>query len=217
MFDYSKIPDIALEDIVTDVNKKIFKRMPKTLADFCRGVESDEMFYSHHSSFGTYTITLQKFHKQIYNYLECLEAVEYSVEDSLHNACINSPLGITYIGRFEKKLGESWKIGDIPKLYRFELGRLWLPPHQEAKVTQNGKVPESVAEILRSYVAYVIKCKDKDFEELQKELIILANAGVIDAKFYDQIAGEINKTPEQKQQVLNEVQARQEVRQNQKQ
>ena len=208
MFDYSKIPEVALEDIVQDVNKKIFKRMPKTLAEFCRGVESDEMFYSHHSNFGTYTKTLQSFHKQIYGFLECLDAVEYSIEDSLHNACINSPLGITYIGRFEKNLGESWKIKDIPKLYRFELGRLWLPPHQEAKVTQKGKVPESVAEILRKYISYVIKCKDKDFDELQKELIILANAGVIDIKFYDKVASEINKTTEQKQQIINNVEAR---------
>lgn len=217
MFDYSKIPDIELEDIVTDVNKKIFKRMPKTLAEFCSGVESDEMFYSHHTSFGTYTRTLQNFHKQIYNFLECLGAVEYSIEDSLHNACINSPLGITYIGRFDKKLGESWKIKDISKLYRFELGRLWLPPHQEAKVTQNGRVPESVAEILRKYIAYVIKCKDKDFDELQKELIILANAGVIDTKFYDKVASEINKTAEQKQQIISLVETRKEAIQNQKQ
>lgn len=217
MFDYSKIPDIELEDIVSDVNKKIFKRMPKTLAEFCRGVESDERFYSHHSSFGTYTKTLQKFHKQVYNYLEALGAVEYSIEDSLQNACINSPLGITYIGRFEKGLDESWKIKDIPMLYRFELGRLWLPPHHEAKVTQNGKVPESVAEILRGYIAYTIKCKDKNFDELQKELIILANAGVIDTKFYDKIAAEMNKSPEQKQQTIAQAESRKNLRQNQKQ
>ena len=70
MFDYSKIPDITLEDIVTDVNKKVFKRMPKTLAEFCGGVESDEKFYSHHSSFGTYTKTLQKFHDSISELLQ---------------------------------------------------------------------------------------------------------------------------------------------------
>lgn len=217
MFDYSKIPDIELEDIAQDVNKKIFKRMPKKLVEFCRGVESDDKFYSHHTNFGTYTKTLQSFHKQIYNYLEALGAVEYTIETSLQNACINSPLGITYIGRFQKGIDDTWKIKDIPMLYRFELGRLWLPAHHEAKVTQYGKVPESVAEILRGYIKYALKCGDKDFDELQKELIILANAGVIDTKFYDQIAGEINKTPEQKQQILNEVQARQEVRQNQKQ
>ncbi len=217
MFNYSKIPDIMLEDIVDGVNKKIFKRMPKTLIDFCKGVESDEVFYSHHSSYGTYTKTLQKFHKQIYDYLDALDAVEYSVEDSLQNACINSPLAITYVGRFKKGLNESWKIKDIPILYRFELGRLWLPPHHEAKITQNGKVPESVAEILRGYIAYAIKCKDKDFDELQRELIILANAGVIDTNFYDKIAEEINKTAEQKQQTIKLAEERKALRQNQKQ
>ena len=57
----------------------------------------------------------------------------------------------------------------------------------------------------------------KNFDELQKELIILANAGVIDIKFYDKIAAEINKSPEQKQQTIAQVEFRKNLRQNQKQ
>ncbi len=216
MFDYSKIPDIELEDIAQDVNKKIFKRMPKKLVEFCRGVESDDKFYSHHTNFGTYTKTLQSFHKQIYDYLEALGAVEYTIETSLQNACINSPLGITYIGRFQKGIDDTWKIKDIPMLYRFELGRLWLPAHHEAKVTQYGKVPESVAEILRGYIKYALKCGDKNFDELQKELIILENAGVINENFYEKVETEINKKQQKKAEILTMVEARKNQRLSQK-
>ena len=192
MFDFEKIPNIDLTDIVSGVNRKIFARMPKTLREFCEGVEADEKFYSHHSNFHVGTTTLKKFHNQIYAYLESLGAVEYSIEDSLSNACIESPLAITYMDRYKKPLDKSWKIKDIPDLYKFYTGKLWLPPHHEAKITQFGKVPESVAVILRGYVKYVLKCKDKDFDELQKELIILANAGVIDVEFYNEVAKEMN-------------------------
>ena len=50
-----------------------------------------------------------------------------------------------------------------------------------------------MAVILRSYVKYVLKGKDKDFDELQKELIVLANAGVIDVEFYNEVANDMNK------------------------
>ena len=46
MFDFEKIPNIDLTDIVSGVNRKIFARMPKTLREFCEGVEADEKFYS---------------------------------------------------------------------------------------------------------------------------------------------------------------------------
>ncbi len=189
MFNYKNIPNIKLTEIVKDVNPKIFTRMPVYLVDFCKGVEADDFFYGSHSSFYIGSKTLSKFHKQIFTFLESLDAVEFSINDSLSNACIPSPLGITYMGRTDiPKSSGSWKINDIPLLYKLHTGELWLPPHHQAKITQNGKVPESVAVILRGYVEYVLKCKDKPLNELETELSALADAGVLTEEFLSQIS-----------------------------
>jgi len=159
------------------------------LIDFCKGVESNYFFYGSHSSFYIGSKTLSKFHKQIYAFLDSLDAVEYSINDSLSNACIPNPLGITYMGRTDiSKSSCSWKIKDIPILYKLNTGALWLPPHHQAKITQNGKVPESVAVILRGYVEYVLKCNDKQLNEIETELSTLANAGVLTEEFLSQIS-----------------------------
>ena len=57
-------------------------------------------------------------------------------------------------------------------------------------MTKTGKVPESVAAILRKYIAYALKCEDKDFNELQKELELLTNSKVLTEEFYAELSGE---------------------------
>lgn len=193
MFIYEKIPDIKLTDIVKNVQTRIFNRMPKTLKEFCEGVEADGKFYPHHTNLWPGSKTVQSFHRQIYNYLETLGAVKYSINDTLLNANIDTPLAITYRGRVTPNADGLWRVKDIPVLYDLSSGKLRLPPHHQAKITEYGKVPETVAGMLRDYVRYVLKCEDKNPDELQRELITLASAGILTVDFYNQVEAEMKQ------------------------
>lgn len=193
MFDYSKIPDVKLTDIVTKVDKRIFKRMPETLKEFCEAVDADSSFYPHHTNICMDSKTVRSFHSQIYKFLESLDAVTYSIEDGITNACIVTPLAITYYGRFKDGFNKVWKIKDIPELYRLGEGSLWLPPHHQASVTMRGKVPERVTMILRDYVKHVLKCPDKNYDELMIELGALARAGVLTDEFLHEVKLDMGK------------------------
>jgi hypothetical protein len=131
--------------------------------------------------------TVKSFREQIYNYLESIDAVEYSIEDSLHNACIPSPLAITFAHKYPINTDHIWKIKDISDLYNLQSGKIKLPPHHQAKIAQFGKIPETVAETLREYIKYVLKCKDKDFEELKLELSTLESAGILTEELLNEI------------------------------
>lgn len=188
MFDYSKIPDVKLTDIVTKVDKRLFLKMPKTLKEFCEAVDADDAFYPHHTNICMDSKTVRSFYSQIYKYLESLGAVSYSINDGITNACIVTPLAITYYARFKDSFNRVWKIKDIPELYKLGEGSLWLPPHHQASVTMRGKVPERVTMILRDYVKYVLKCPDKNQAELLIELNALAKAGVLDDEFFKEVS-----------------------------
>ena len=192
MFIYENIPDVKITDIIHNIRPIYYSRMPQTLREFCKAVDADPNFYANHSHIYIGSVALRRMHDQIYGYLERHAAVEYSIEDELANACISKPLGITFWAQGKSAYGNSCKIKDIAELYQLSSGKLWLPPHHQAKVTELGKVPETVAVILRDYIRYVLKCKDKDFDELQKELITLSNAGVLTVDYYNLISAEVN-------------------------
>lgn len=190
MFIFEKIPNVKIASIVNGIPNNVLQRMPETLPEFCQGLQENPYFYSHHTNIWIGSKTVQKFHSQIMKYLESAEAVKYSVEDSLNAACIESPLGITYMSHPNKTLKPPFKVKDISALYDLTSDKLRLPTHHVAYVTKTGKVPESVAVILRKYIAYALKCEDKDFNELQKELELLTNSKVLTEEFYAELSGE---------------------------
>lgn len=192
MFDYSKIPDVNITDIVTRVDKQIFKNMPKTLKDFCMTVDADPNFYHNHTNICMDSKTVRSFHSQIYRFLEKHDAVSYSIDDGLANACIVTPLAITYYGRYKDTLSKIWKVKDIAELYKLHEGSLWLPPHHQASVTMRGKVPSRVVMILQDYVKHVLKCADKNQGELLIELNALAKAGVLTNEFLQEVQIEMS-------------------------
>lgn len=167
--------------------------MPQTLKEFCEGVDNDGKFYINHTNLWPGSKTVRSFHKQIYTFLETMGAVKYSVNDTLLNANIDTPLAITYRGWVKPNPDGLWRVKDIPILYNLSSGQVRLPPHHQAKITEYGKIPETVAGMLRSYVRYVLKCEDKDPNELQRELITLAGAGVLTVEFYNQIEHEMKQ------------------------
>lgn len=186
MFIHENIPDVTLSEIVKKVPPKFYKRMPQKLSDFCLELEQKPSFYFNYSNISIDTVIAQRFHNQILEFLETQNAIKYSINDTLQMAGIPNPLAITYYKPgFDRK--KPLVVNDFSILYDLPSGKLWLPPHHVAKVTQFGRVPETVCKLLRHYVRYALKCEDKDFETLQAELNTLANYGVLDESFFNEL------------------------------
>lgn len=202
MFIYDKIPSTTLEKVAPKTPIKVFKRMPQNLADFCNSIETDDYFWGHHSNLHISTKTIRDFYAEILSFLEANDAIEYSIFDTLQMAGIPAPLAITFSGRYEHNLKPNFNVDDLSNLFMLKTGKLWLAPHHQTRFESTGKVPEVVASILRDYVKYILKCKDKNFEELQTELTVLENAKIIDETLYNEIIESLStqtKTQPQKQ------------------
>ena len=191
MFIYDNIPDIKLSEVVDKKCKKIYEKLPQKLIDVCQGLENDKNFYSNRTrySLGSSKV-ISDMHKQILLFLESHNAIKYSINDSLLMAGIKKPLAITFYNNHEELLNQPLRVKDISTLYHLASGNLWLPPHHVAAMTLHGHIPETVAEILRDYIEYVFKCEDKDFGDLLREIITLANNKVIDDNFYAKLTKE---------------------------
>lgn len=188
MFVYDKIPDKKITDIVNVSSSRIIKNMPKTLLEFCKAVEKDNFFYYHHTTMHIGSKTLKSFRKQIYDYLESVDAIEYSIEDPLHNACIQIPLTVTFNQSYPINEGQYLKIKDIPEIFDLKSGQIKLQPYHKIKFNQLKKIPENIAEVLRDYIKYVLKCKDKNFEELKLELATLETVGILTESLFKEIS-----------------------------
>lgn len=186
MFIYKNIPHINISNVAPNTNPKVFAHMPDTLTDFCKSLESDDKFFYNHTHFPISSKTIRKFFEQIQNFLDKHNAIQYSIDDTLQMACIQNPLGITFEGKYVPNENTSLKVRDISYLYQLNTGSLWLPSFHQTFFNIHGKVPETVCVILRDYVKYVLRCEDKNPDELQIELSALTNAGVIDIHFLEQ-------------------------------
>lgn len=195
MFIYENIPDIKLSEIVDKKCRKIYEKLPEKIFDVCKGIENDKNFYANHTrySIGSSKV-ISDMHKQMLSFLESHNAIKYSINDTLLMAGIKRPLAITYYDNHEELLNQTLRVKDISTLYHLASGILWLPPHHVAAATLHGHIPETVAEILRDYIAYALKCEDKDYDELLRELITLANNKVIDDKFFVKLSKKTQKT-----------------------
>lgn len=190
MFIYENIPDTTISKVVKGISPSVYSKMPTKLIDFCKALEIENSFYFHHTKLYIGTKTIRDFHNQILTFLESHNAIKYSIEDTLQMACIQKPLAITYYDNHEELLNQTLRVKDISTLYHLASGNLWLPSHHVAAVTLHGHIPETVAVILRDYISYALKCEDKDYGELLRELITLANNKVIDEKFFDKLSKE---------------------------
>lgn len=186
MFVYENIPDEKTRDALKGVDFKNFPNIPEKIADVCMAVEFDPDFFWKYSKYYYGTKTVRNFTSALFSYLEEHGAVVYSINDSLKAACIRRPLAITYEG-YKPDEDNVWKVKDISRLYDLTSGTLRLPRHHQANITYRGTVPTRVKETLRDYIEYVLKCEDKDFGDLLKELVTLTKYDIIDDSFFAEL------------------------------
>ena len=187
MFLYDKIPDANIQDVIKikGLPQAFFKDMPKTVKDVCKELENEEYFYSKyaHSLIGNNGV--RKFARSLYKYLECYNAIKYSVNDTIQMAAVGTPR-LAEVGKYPADVKDGvWRIKNIGPFYNLASGKIHIPmSHQQAFLSTKGYVPSTVATILRDYAYYAVKCEDKDRKLLLKELETLLSYQVITTPEY---------------------------------
>ncbi|MBQ9791521.1 MAG: hypothetical protein IJW28_02940 [Clostridia bacterium] len=186
MFIYDRIPDENIQDVIKIKGQKssFYDNMPTKVIDVCKGLESEKYFYSDHTKSYIGTNGVRKFARSLYKYLDCHNAIKYSVNDSLQMACIGGLRGIDH-SRYPKNEDGVWKVKDVAPYYSLASGKIHIPMlQQQSFMSSKGYVPSTVAEVLQDYAYYAVKCDDKDKKELLKELETLLSYQVITTKEY---------------------------------
>jgi hypothetical protein len=187
MFIYDKIPNDCVQDVIKikGLPSAFFQDMPRDVKDVCKGLERENNFYSSHAHSLIGNNGVRKFARSLYKYLECHDAIKYSVNDTLQMACVGTPKPAEP-GKYPKSVKDGvWRIKDIGPYYQLDSGRIYIPMrHQQAFLHTKGYVPSTVASILRDYAYYATKCEDKNRKKLLKELETLLSYQVITTPEY---------------------------------
>lgn len=187
MFIYDKMPDAKIKDVIKikGLPSAFFEDMPSTVKDVCKALENEEHFYSKyaHSLIGNSGV--RKFGRSLYKYLECYNAIDYSVNDTIQMATVGTPR-LPDVDKYPNSVKDGvWRIKDIGPYYNLASGKIHIPKsHQQAFLTTKGYVPSTVATILKDYAYYAVKCEDKDRKLLLKELETLLSYQVITTPEY---------------------------------